>query len=44
MSIWATAHGRASPLISGAVDPKLGAEMREQCERAVHLLIREAAK
>ena len=44
MSIWAVAHGTASLLISGAVDPKLEREMREQCQRAVRLLVREAAK
>jgi AcrR family transcriptional regulator len=42
-SIWAMVHGTASLLISQAVDPKLEGEMREHCQRAVRLLIREAA-
>ena len=43
MSIWSLVHGTASLLISQAVDPKLEPEMRAECERAVRLLIREAA-
>lgn len=44
MSIWAIAHGTASLLLSGAIDPKLEAEMRSECQRTVGLLVREAAK
>ena len=44
ISIWTMAHGTASLLISEAVDPKSEPEMRAECESAVRLLIREAAK
>lgn len=44
VTLWALMHGTASLLISRAIDADLEPELREECRRAVRVLIRQASE
>src|SRR5262249_11858457 len=44
ITFWALAHGTASLLISRAIAPEMEPELREECRKAIRMLLQQGQK